>query len=74
MAVHDVDKSITLNTIYSYILRVAHMHLGQVPRMPLAAECALNLRRQLQQHPVVGLLGLRMDAQRQTILLCGHGQ
>ena len=49
------------------------MHLGHTTRMPLSVQRPLDLRRQLQQQAVVGLLGLRMDAQRQTVFLPGHG-
>ncbi len=66
--------NITVNTIYSCPWRVAHMHLGQEPPVPLAMQCELNLRCQLQKRPVVGLLGLCIDAQWQTVLLFGHGQ
>ena len=37
---------------------------GPPPVVPSAADCPLDLGRQLQQQPIIGLLRLRLDAQR----------
>src|SRR4051812_5737897 len=51
--------------IWSCLVRVPstlrHMHAGPLPRVPLAADRALDLRGQLQQQPVIGLLCDRLD-------------
>ena len=51
-----------------------HMHAGLLARIPLAVDRALDLRRQLQQQPVIGLLGDRLDAERQAVLVGGERQ
>ena len=43
-------------------------------RVPAAPDRALDLRGQLQQQAIVGLAGLRLDAQRQAVVLRGQRQ
>ena len=50
------------------------MHAGLLPAIPLAADRPLDLRRQLQQQPVIGLLCDRLDAERQAVLVRGERQ
>ena len=50
------------------------MHAGPLARIPLAIGRPLDLRGQLQQQPVIGLLSDRLDAERQAVLVGGERQ
>ena len=50
------------------------MHAGPLAGIPLAADRALDLRRQLQQQPVIGLLSDRLNAERQAVLVGSERQ
>jgi hypothetical protein len=45
------------------------MHGGFLCRVPLATDRPLDLGRQLQQQAIVGLPGLKLDAERQGVLM-----
>src|SRR5689334_18986268 len=51
-----------------------HVHARPFARVPPAADGALDLRRQLQQQPVIGLFCDRLDAERQAVLMGGERQ
>src|SRR5689334_8745332 len=52
----------------------ADMHLRLLPAVPLAVQRALDLGGELQQEAVIGLLGDRLDAERQAVILGSHRQ
>src|SRR5258708_40231503 len=53
---------------------VGDVHHGTASVVPASVDRPFDLRRQLQQQPVVGLAGLGLDAQRHAILLGAQWQ
>ena len=48
---------------------LANAHVRLAPSIPLAANRPLDLCGELKQQTVIGLLGLRLDTERQPILM-----
>src|SRR5216684_1871883 len=66
---HTVGTSLGFDIERGCRSTVRHVHIGLPPGVPFAADCPLDLRRQLQQQPVIGLLGDSLDAERKGVLV-----